>query len=283
MDREGLWAKAHSLRSQEGKWRVVQSAESQSSKRTRRARAGASGADHLQAFVISTDQEALPMQKSDSISALAAALVLAQPMVEGAKKTANNPHFGKKYADLESVWDAVRPALEAHDLAVTQFPDQTVTGAPALTTILVHKSGQWICGTYPLISSKNDPQGFMSALTYGRRGGISSVMGVLAEDDDGNAASKPPKPSVAPPKQPGGELYAPERVTVPEKPATDRAAAAKSWALGEIHRIKTMDKAALDKFSDRFAKTLAELKTLDSKTSVEIEKAIGDRYTALFD
>lgn len=216
------------------------------------------------------------MQKSDDISLLSAALVKAQPMVEGAKKDSFNPGFKSKYADLESVWEAVRPALEANDLAITQFPDQTVAGLPALTTILVHKSGQWICGTYPLISAKADPQGFMSALTYGRRGGISSVMGVLAEDDDGTAASKPPKPSTPKPASVEGPK------APPAMPDAGRAAAAKSWALGEIPRIKNMDKATLDKFCDRFKKTRDELKLLDGKTSVELEKALTDRLEELF-
>lgn len=222
------------------------------------------------------------MQKSDSINELAAALVLAQPMVEGAKKTANNPHFGKKYADLESVWDAVRPALEAHGLAVTQFPDQTVTGSPALTTILVHKSGQWICGTYPLISSKNDPQGFMSALTYGRRGGISSVMGVLAEDDDGNAASKPPKPSAAPSKQPGGELYAPERVTVPEKPATPSTVTPAAWLQMGIDRIPTLDRKGLDDFTEKYADKIAKVRVMEPELHAKLIKAIQVRQSELF-
>lgn len=233
------------------------------------------------------------MQKSDSINELAAALVIAQPAFETAKMDSVNPFFKSKYADLGAVWDAVREALRENGLTVSQFPD-AIGSEPALTTILIHASGQWISGTYPLIVADKDhtAQGFGSAISYARRYGLSAVLGVIADtDDDGNAASKHPKPAAAPSKQPGGELYAPEHVQVSrttatnqaQLPPTDRVAAAKSWALGEIPRIKTMDKATLDKFSDRFAKTLAELKTLDTKTSVEIEKAIGDRYTALFD
>lgn len=98
-------------------------------------------------------------------------------------------------------------------------------------------------------------------------------------------AKDAPKPSAAPSKQPGGEVYAPEHVKVPPKPPAsdaDRAANAKAWALGEIPRIKTLDRAALDKFCERFKTTRDELAKLDSKTSIELEKALSDRLEALF-
>lgn len=57
---------------------------------------------------------------------------------------------------------------------------------------------------------------------------------------------------------------------------------AKAWALGEIPRIKTMDRAALDKFGERFKKARAELIVLDPKASIELEKALADRLEELF-
>lgn len=223
------------------------------------------------------------MQKSDSINELAAALVLAQGQIKVASMNATNPHFRSKYADLQAIWDASRDALQANGLAVSQYTDSLPNGSPALTSVLVHKSGQWMEGTYPLISIKQDAQGFGSALTYAKRYALASILGIVAdEDDDAAAASKPPKPSAAPSKQPGGEAYAPEHVKVPPAVDPTRAAAAKSWALGEIPRIKGMTKPALDKFMERFAKTREELKVLDAKTAVELEKALADRLEELF-
>ena len=138
------------------------------------------------------------MRSSDDISKLAAALVRAQPMVEGAKKDAVNPFFKSKYADLASVWEAVQPALEKNGLAVTQLIDEAAAGGPALTTMLIHESGQWISGIYPLAVAKADAQGYGSAISYARRYGLAALMGVLAEDDDGNAATRAPKPSPEP-------------------------------------------------------------------------------------
>ncbi len=68
----------------------------------------------------------------------------------------------------------------------------------------------------------------------------------------------------------------------PKTEEPDKAGNARKWALGEIPRIKTMDRATHDKFSERFKKAREELKVLDPKTSVELEKALADRLEVLF-
>ncbi len=78
-------------------------------------------------------------------------------------------------------------------------------------------------------------------------------------------------------KHPSAPLYAPV-----DNAAEDRKAASRKWALGEIPRIKTMDRMTHDKFSERFKKAREELKVLDPKTSVELEKALADRLEVLF-
>lgn len=235
------------------------------------------------------------MNKSDDISKLALALCLAQPVIKVALMDSVNPFFKSKYADLGAVWDAVKPALKEQGLAVSQFPDH-IGQEPALTTMLIHISGQWLSGTYPLMVTDKDhtPQGYGSALTYARRYGLSAVLGVIADsDDDGNAASGRHKPtqreaihgtstlktSVA------ADAYAPmEQGDGAGKNAVQdfKVANARAWALGEIPRIKTMDKTALDKFCERFRKARIDLAVLDTKASVELEKAIADRLEALF-
>jgi hypothetical protein len=133
------------------------------------------------------------MQKSDSLDMLGQAMADAQPAVKTAIMGSTNPFFKSKYADLGAVWDAIREALKSKGLSIVQMPD-ALGSDPALTTILLHESGQWISGTYPLVVSSKDEtaQGYGSAMTYARRYGLAAVMGVIAdEDDDGNAASKP--------------------------------------------------------------------------------------------
>ena len=219
------------------------------------------------------------MQKSETISKLAAALVRAQPMVEGAKKDSVNPHFRSKYADLGSVWDAVSGALEANGLAISQYPDETSQGQPALTTMLIHESGEWIAATYPLISVKQDPQGFASAQTYARRYGLAAVMGVISEDDDGQAASRPPKPP-EPKPAPAPVPQQPSQEPAPE--AKSRAQIAKEWAEKQIPKIATMTKTELDAFTLKFRAQIADLPNLDKAAGMALDKAVADRLEELF-
>ncbi len=221
------------------------------------------------------------MNKSDDITALAAALGLAQPTIKVALMDSTNPFFKSKYADLGSVWDAVRDALSANKLSVCQLPDH-IGQEPALTTMLIHASGQWISATYPLMVTDKDhtPQGYGSALTYARRYGLSALLGVIADtDDDGNAASGRGKPTQREAIHGASTLKAPAAVEIMPSGKRDGA---RAWALGEIPRIKAFDRASLDKFCERFKKAREELKTLDPKTSIELEKALDDRLEQLF-
>lgn len=125
---------------------------------------------------------------SDQIDQIATALAKAQGMIEGAEKRANNPHYGKKYADLYAVWDACREPLSTNGLSVTQIPTETDNGM-MLITMLMHSSGQWISARYPVRPVKTDPQGYGSAISYARRYTLMAVVGIAPEEDDGNAAS----------------------------------------------------------------------------------------------
>jgi len=133
------------------------------------------------------------MRTSEAIDAICAALAMAQGEMKPAVKDATNPHFKSKYADLATVRNAVMPTLSAHNLSVVQLPTEIESG-PALTTILLHASGEWIKTTMLLRPTKGDPQGIGSALTYARRYALQSVAGVAADDDDdgGHAANAPP-------------------------------------------------------------------------------------------
>jgi hypothetical protein len=145
------------------------------------------------------------VRRSAGILNLAVAMAQAQGELKNPPKDSINPHFKSKYADLATVRDAVTPALSKHGLAVIQLPCE-LGDAPALTTLLTHKSGEWVETTIRLRPGKSDPQGVGSALTYMRRYCLQSVCGVAADDDDdGHAASRPaaaPAKSSAPANSP---------------------------------------------------------------------------------
>lgn len=126
--------------------------------------------------------------QSESINELASALSKAQGEFDHAKKDVNNAFFKSKYADLASCIDAARVQLSKHGLSVVQVTSMD-NGSMMLETRLLHSSGQWIGGIYPINPVKNDPQGLGSAITYARRYCFCAITGIASDDDDGNAAS----------------------------------------------------------------------------------------------
>lgn len=135
--------------------------------------------------------EATPVNAPASF---AEAFVKLQAAIKPAVKDATNPAFRSKYADLSAVWEAVRGPLADNGFCVIQSPDFEGQDMWLKTTVL-HVSGESVEGRYPLRPTKQDPQGFGSALTYAKRYSLAAMLGVVAdEDDDGNAASQRPAP-----------------------------------------------------------------------------------------
>ena len=124
---------------------------------------------------------------SEQIASLAGALALAQAEIENAAKDGNNPHFKSKYASMEAVVYACKATLPKHGLSYVQFPGMQGDYV-TVTTRLMHKSGEWIEGTLPMPVGKRDAHGVGSAISYARRYSLMAVIGIAAEDDDGNGA-----------------------------------------------------------------------------------------------
>lgn len=124
---------------------------------------------------------------------LAKALNAFQAEVVTVAKDADNPFFRSKYADLASIMKATQPVLTKHGLSVIQLPATTMDGRPALTTILMHVSGQSERSTVPLLLAKQDSQGLGAAITYMRRYAYAAALQiVIDEDDDGNYGTTAP-------------------------------------------------------------------------------------------
>lgn len=125
-------------------------------------------------------------------------LVDFQSEMQHALKNAKNPHFKSKYADLPTVIDCNRPLLHKYGFAVIQklhSPSQGEQGV-IIETVLIHKTGAQISSSFFMPSTKNDAQGYGSAITYGRRYAYASILGFASdEDDDGNKASEEDAPS----------------------------------------------------------------------------------------
>lgn len=127
------------------------------------------------------------------------ALNMAQAQIKGALKDSTNPHFKSRYADLESVIDAVRLPFAANGLAFIQSASED---GQNMRTIITHVSGESYVTQVPLIITKNDMQGVGSAITYARRYGLAAAAGLSQTDDDGNSCCEPPKAQPKPMKTP---------------------------------------------------------------------------------
>jgi hypothetical protein len=192
---------------------------------------------------------------------IASALVRAQRGFAPALKTSTNPHFRSKYVDLAGCIEAVVDALNAAGIALIQRTSEDSTGV-TVETVFVHESGEMMeCGKLHVPASKQDAQGYGSALTYARRYSLMAAAGIAPEDDDGNAASRTPTPKVSATKT---DLVPPSRMAV----VADVAA-----AIDE--RMSAND--LIGAFEEYLGITDVEEKTalwgmLDSKTRSSIKK-----------
>ena len=194
------------------------------------------------------------MEHSETINQIAAAVIAAQGELGTAKKTADNPFFKSKYADLAAVVETARPVLTRHGLGVVQSAD--CDGELAVVeTLLVHTSGEWFKSRTVLKPTKADPQGMGSAVTYARRYAYMAIIGMAAEDDDGNAASQPVNrqaPAVSRPHNRTNE------VQMEAKRKAYFAQAAKMGVDGDAAKETVKSMFGLEHFADA---TLEQLRT----------------------
>jgi hypothetical protein len=142
------------------------------------------------------------MNRSETITKIASALVKAQATMGNAVKDSKNPFFKSSYADLNAVREACLPALNANGVSVLQ-PTVHVDGKAFVETVLLHESGEFISSLTEVICAKqNDPQAHGSGMSYARRYGLQSMVNLGSADDDGESAmgrqsfSPPPKKNI---------------------------------------------------------------------------------------
>lgn len=129
---------------------------------------------------------------SPDIGELAMALAKAQEEMFPAVPNSQNTFLKNKYADLNSVLSAVRPALCRNQIAFPQTIDE-FDGHDYLITTLIHASGQWIRSriklTHESQKGTNANQALGGALSYARRYSLTAMTGVSQEDDDAVSAA----------------------------------------------------------------------------------------------
>jgi len=109
-------------------------------------------------------------------------------------KTETNPFFKSKYFDVNGLIENVRPLLEKHNLLLLQ----PIIKNSVVSQIFDIETGDKVESGLEL-PALTDPQKTGSCITYYRRYTLQSLLGLEAEDDDGNKAASvtPPKPAPA--------------------------------------------------------------------------------------
>lgn len=144
------------------------------------------------------------MNQSNEIKSITPALVKAQSELKGIQKLGANPMYGSKYATLDSILDQIRPILTSNGLTLVQGISETMMDGTRIFAVrvssrILHLSGEWIETDVTIpVNPKIDRTGrehpvdahaLGSAISYGRRYSLSSLIAMSSdEDDDGNAA-----------------------------------------------------------------------------------------------
>jgi ERF superfamily len=134
-------------------------------------------------------------RSSETIGTIAAALAKAQAQLVNPEKSligtirseaTSGAERSFRYAPLSSGLDIVRKTLSQHEIATVQTTsiDETA-GIVRLSTVLAHASGEWIASDWPVcaISETAAPHRMGAALTYARRYGLFTLVGIAGEDD----------------------------------------------------------------------------------------------------
>lgn len=103
-------------------------------------------------------------------------------------KFETNPFFKSKYFDINGLLEHVEPLLSHYGLLLLQ----PIENNKVKSVIYEVESGNFVSSEIEL-PNLTDPQKLGSAITYYRRYTLQSLLGLQAEDDDGNKAAAPVK------------------------------------------------------------------------------------------
>ena len=122
-------------------------------------------------------------------------LLEVQKEVGAISKDSKNPFFNSKYFDINQLIEHVQPVLNKHGLVLLQ----PLMSGDVVSQLIDVESGEIISSEIEL-SEFNDPQKLGSCITYYRRYTLASLLGLQAEDNDGNGLKPKPKelPKITP-------------------------------------------------------------------------------------
>ena len=141
-------------------------------------------------------------------------LLEVQKEVGAISKDSKNPFFKSKYFDINQLIEHVQPVLNKHGLVLLQ----PVYDGRIWSKIYDSENADSYISSSLNLPEFNDPQKLGSCITYYRRYTLASLLGLQAEDDDGNGLKAKPKPKQLPKITP--EAYQKAIAAISEKKVT---------------------------------------------------------------
>ena len=145
------------------------------------------------------------MNKSESISKLAPALVKATAKIKAVKMDAENPYYHSKYATLGALIDVAKPVCAEFGLSTPAFM-VSEAGQVGIEQWIIHESGEYISDRIllplPEETKIRVAQEMGATVSYLRRYALSALLGMYADEDgDGEPRSGTATPKAEKPKQ----------------------------------------------------------------------------------
>ena len=123
------------------------------------------------------------MKHSESIITIAPALVAALSEIKSVTKDAKNPFLKNKYASLDAIIEASKPALAKHGLTAMQTVNEG-----GVETYILHTSGEWVSSDYIKIMPEVSKglslaQAVGVATTYAKRYQLGALLNISTDED----------------------------------------------------------------------------------------------------
>jgi len=221
----------------------------------------------------------------EGLNELATALSKFQGKMKVVEFDSANPYYKSKYASLAALIKSASPILSECGLAVSQL----IGEGGAVTTLLLHTSGQALSTTIRITPAKEDAQGIGSAITYARRYSYASILGLVSdEDDDANAASNLKNGMKPETKAPQVRVAEPPKASQTGNSAPNKGIVAKdgfqdsSYIRAKDETLDEIETLGICAFSNKRSKFLEWLggnygvEWVDELSPVQKEKAIKE-------
>ena len=128
------------------------------------------------------------MRTSQTTNEIMKAIKLVQQGADPVQKTAKGQVGSRayQYGNLNDTWDTIKDLMNQNNLVVIQSPTtgETNIGHFFQTTLQHTESGEWIQEQMVMVLQRDDPQAIGAAITYYRRYMLTSMLGLIPDDDN---------------------------------------------------------------------------------------------------